>query len=53
MLGNVPGIIAVAATGFILEQTNNSWCVVFLISSGVYLFGCIVWILFATGKRVI
>jgi hypothetical protein len=53
MLGNIPGIIAVAATGFILEQTNNSWCVVFLISSGVYLFGCVTFGVLATGKKVI
>ena len=49
--GTIPGIIGVTLTGFILDATG-SWSLVFLISAGIYVFGAIVWLLFATGERV-
>jgi len=48
----IPGIIGVAATGFILDITH-SWCYVFLLATTIYVFGCFVFLVFATGKRVI
>jgi ACS family sodium-dependent inorganic phosphate cotransporter len=49
--GTLPGIIGVTVTGFILDATG-SWQLVFLIAAGIYVFGTIVWNLFATGERV-
>jgi MFS transporter, ACS family, solute carrier family 17 (sodium-dependent inorganic phosphate cotransporter), other len=49
--GTIPGIIGVTLTGFILDATG-SWNLVFLISAGIYVFGALVWLLFATGERV-
>lgn len=49
--GTLPGIIGVTVTGFILDATG-SWRLVFLIAAGIYVFGTIVWNLFATGERV-
>ncbi|MFU8817354.1 MAG: ACS family MFS transporter [Pseudomonadales bacterium] len=50
--GTLPGIIGVIATGFILDATG-SWAIVFGTAAGVYLFGLAVWLLFATGEKVI
>ncbi len=47
----IPGIVDVTLTGFILD-TIGSWNLVFLISAGIYVFGTLVWLLFATGERV-
>jgi len=49
--GTIPGIVGVTLTGFILD-TTGSWNLVFLISAGIYVFGALVWLLFATGERV-
>lgn len=49
--GTIPGILGVTLTGMILDATG-SWQLVFLISAGIYVFGVIVWWLFATGERV-
>ncbi len=49
--GTIPGIVGVTLTGFILDATG-SWNLVFLISAGIYVFGALVWLLFATGERV-
>ena len=49
--GTIPGIVGVTLTGFILDSTG-SWSLVFLIASGIYVFGALVWLLFATGERV-
>lgn len=49
--GTLPGIIGVTLTGMILDATG-SWQLVFLISAGIYVFGAIIWLLFATGERV-
>ncbi|TAK51662.1 MAG: MFS transporter [Gammaproteobacteria bacterium] len=47
----IPGIIGVALTGFIVDATG-SWSSVFLIAAGVYVVGGVVWLLMATGERV-
>jgi len=49
----IPGIVSPILTGFILGEhpTVQNWQEVFYISSGVFGFGIIVWLLFASGKR--
>ncbi len=49
--GTLPGVIGVAATGYILEATG-SWVMVFGIAAGLYVFGAIVWLVFATGENL-
>ncbi len=49
--GTIPGIIGVTLTGYILDATG-SWSLVFSIASGLYVFGAVVWLLFATGEQV-
>lgn len=49
--GTIPGVIGVTLTGLILDATG-SWSLVFGISAGIYLFGLLIWLLFATGERV-
>ena len=49
--GALPGIIGVWSVGVILDRTG-SWALgLFLPSVAIQLFGAIVWLLFATGKR--
>jgi nitrate/nitrite transporter NarK len=43
MMGNLGGFIAPIATGYILDITG-SWNLVFYISSAVYLFGALSWV---------
>lgn len=50
--GTLPGIVGVVATGYILDVTG-SWAIVFGTAAAVYLVGLAVWLLFATGERVI
>jgi len=50
-IATLPGIVGVVATGFILQSTN-SWCAVFLLSATVCISGTIIWLLFATGKKI-
>lgn len=50
--GTLPGIVGVVATGFILDVTG-SWAIVFGTAAAVYLFGLAVWLVFATGNKVI
>ena len=49
--GTIPGIVGVTLTGYLLDVTG-SWGLVFAIAAGIYLFGLLVWLLFATGERV-
>ncbi len=49
--GTIPGIIGVAVSGFILARTG-SWALVFQTAAGVYLFGMVFYLLFASGKRL-
>lgn len=48
--GVLAGVFGTAATGYILQ--NGSWDDVFKVAVGLYLFGTVVWNLFATGERV-
>jgi MFS family permease len=49
--GTIPGIIGVSVSGFILAQTG-SWDIVFQTAAGVYLFGLVFYLVFASGKRI-
>jgi ACS family sodium-dependent inorganic phosphate cotransporter len=50
--GTVPGIIGVAITGWLVD-VSGSYNSAFALAAAVNLFGLIVWLIFATGKRVI
>jgi len=49
--GTIPGIIGVYVTGVILEVTG-SWALVFGVAAGVTLVGLVVFLLFASGKKL-
>jgi len=48
--GTIPGIVGVAASGFILAWTD-SWLLVFQLAAAVYLFGMLFYLRFASGER--
>jgi ACS family sodium-dependent inorganic phosphate cotransporter len=50
--GTLPGIIGVALTGLLVEQTG-SFASAFYVTAGVYAFGLASWLIFATGRRVL
>ncbi len=50
--GTLPGILGVALTGWLITLTG-SYEAAFQVAAGVYVFGTVVWLLFATGERVI
>jgi ACS family sodium-dependent inorganic phosphate cotransporter len=50
--GTLPGIIGVALTGLLVEQTD-SFASAFYVTAGVYAFGLVSWLIFATGRRVL
>ncbi|VVC38183.1 Major facilitator superfamily,Major facilitator superfamily domain [Cinara cedri] len=51
-IATIPGIISPMLTGFIVKnKTAEEWKLVFLISSGLYLFGAIFYAIFASGER--
>ncbi len=50
--GTLPGIVGVFVSGLILELTG-SWALVFQVAAGVTLFGLVVYLAFASGKRLI
>lgn len=41
------GIIGVFVTGFILEQTNNNWVAVFMLTASLCAISLVLWLLFA------
>ena len=49
--GTIPGIIGVYVSGLILSYTN-SWTLVFQVAAGIYLFGMVFYLMFASGKRL-
>ena len=49
--GVLAGVLGTAATGFIL--TNGGWNDVWAVAVGLYIFGTVVFNLFATGERII
>jgi len=50
--GTVPGIIGVALTGALVDATGT-YAAAFALAAGINIFGALVWLLFATGERVI
>ncbi len=49
--GTIPGIVGVAVSGYILAW-SGSWNLVFQTAAGVYVFGMIFYLVFASGKRI-
>ena len=50
-MGTIPGILAPAITGFIVQFTG-SWDLVFYLATGLSGFGARVWLLSASGEQV-
>jgi ACS family sodium-dependent inorganic phosphate cotransporter len=50
--GTVPGIIGVALTGMLVDQTG-SFASAFYVTAGVYLVGLLAYLLFGTGRQII
>jgi ACS family sodium-dependent inorganic phosphate cotransporter len=50
--GTLPGIIGVALTGLLVDQTG-SYASAFYVTAGVYAVGLATWLVFATGRRVL
>ena len=48
----IPGIVGVALTGWLVDQTG-SYASAFYLTSGVYAVGLVTWLMFSTGKRVL
>lgn len=47
----VPGIVSPFLTGWIVEDgTVEKWKIIFYISAGIYLFGCVIYWFFASGE---
>ena len=46
----LPGIVAVYVTGYIL-QDSNSWDMVFFVTAGVALFGMLFYLIFASREK--
>ena len=47
----IPGIIGIYVSGLILSATG-SWTLVFQVAAGIYLFGMIFYLIFASSKRL-
>lgn len=47
----IPGIVGVYASGLILEATG-SWALVFQTAAGIYLFGLLFYLLFASSRKL-
>ena len=50
--GTLPGIIGVAATGFLLDLTGG-YTATLIVAAGVNVVGAIVWLIWGTGKRIL
>jgi ACS family sodium-dependent inorganic phosphate cotransporter len=50
--GTVPGIIGVAVTGWLVDRTG-SFDAAFVLAASVAAAGALVWLLFATGRRIL
>jgi ACS family sodium-dependent inorganic phosphate cotransporter len=48
----VPGIVGVALTGWLVE-TTGSYASAFVVTAGICLFGLAVWLIFATGEKIV
>ncbi|XP_044751573.1 vesicular glutamate transporter 1-like isoform X2 [Coccinella septempunctata] len=50
-IGSIPGIVSPILSGYVVTTpTRGEWQVVFFTSAGIYLTGCIIYGLFATGE---
>ena len=49
--GTIPGIVGVYVSGVILEATG-SWAVVFQTAAGVYVFGLVFYLIFASSRKL-
>lgn len=50
-IGSIPGIVSPILSGYVVTTpTRGEWQVVFFISAGIYLTGCIIYGFFATGE---
>jgi ACS family sodium-dependent inorganic phosphate cotransporter len=47
----IPGIIGVYVSGLILE-TTGSWALVFQTAAGVYVFGLVFYLIFASSRKL-
>ena len=50
--GTIPGIIGVALTGVLVDQTG-SYASAFYVTAGIYIVGLVFYLALATGKRII
>lgn len=50
-VGTIPGILAPAVTGVIIQLTG-SWDLVFYLAASISGIGALIWLLFASGERV-
>ncbi len=50
--GTIPGIIGVALTGILVDQTG-SYASAFYVTAGIYFFGLAFFLLFGSGKKII
>jgi len=50
--GTIPGIIGVALTGVLVDQTG-SYAAAFYVTAGVYFFGLAFYLIYGTGKKII
>jgi ACS family sodium-dependent inorganic phosphate cotransporter len=50
--GTIPGIIGVALTGVLVDQTG-SYASAFYVTAGIYIVGLVFYLAFATGKKII
>ncbi len=48
----VPGIVGVAVTGMLVDQTGT-YASAFYLTAGIYLFGLVFYLLFGTGRRIL
>jgi len=48
----IPGIVSPLLTGFIVQnKAENEWKIVFYISAGIYLIGCVIYWFWASGEK--
>jgi len=49
---NIPGIVGVTLTGFILDVSNHNWSIVFLLAAFMYLVPSIIYCFLAKGEII-
>jgi ACS family sodium-dependent inorganic phosphate cotransporter len=50
--GTIPGIVGVVVTGWLVDSTG-SYATAFMLAAGINVFGAVIWLAFATGRRVL